>query len=58
MIEMTCHDLIKFLISGNDVISLDLRPLNFRVIKHVYNTIEKVNVATNPPPSPSPRVHV
>ena len=34
MIEMTRHVLITFLISGNDVISLESRPLNFLVIIH------------------------
>ena len=37
MIEMTRHVLITFLISGNDVISLESRPLNFRVIIHAYS---------------------
>ena len=32
MIEMTRHVLITFFISGNDVISLESRPLNFLVI--------------------------
>ena len=36
MIEMTRHVLITFLISGNDVISLASRPLNFRVIIPAY----------------------
>ena len=34
MIEMTRHVLITFFISGNDVISLESRPLNFLVIIH------------------------
>ena len=29
--------LITFLISGNDVVSLELRPLNFRVFVHAYS---------------------
>ena len=33
MIEMTCH-VNLFLISGNNVISLESRPLNFRVFIH------------------------
>ena len=37
MIEMTCHVLITFLISDNDVISLESRPLNFRVIILAYS---------------------
>ena len=36
MIEMTCH-VNQFLISGNDVISLELRALNFRVFIHAYS---------------------
>ena len=37
MIEITPHDLITFFISGNDVISLESRPLNFRVTIHAYS---------------------
>ena len=37
MIEMMCHILITFLISDNDVISLESRPLNFRVIILAYS---------------------
>ena len=33
MIEIMC----TFLISGNDVISLESRPLNFRVVIHTYS---------------------
>ena len=36
MIEMTCH-VNYFLISDNDVISLESRPLNFRVFIHAYS---------------------
>ena len=36
MIEMTRHVLITFFISENDVISLESRPSNFRVIIHAY----------------------
>ena len=37
MFEMTHHVLITFFISGNDVISLDSRPLNFCVIIQAYS---------------------
>ena len=37
MIEMTCLVSHFFFISSNDVIALELRPLNFRVYMHVYN---------------------
>ena len=37
MFEMTHHVLITFFISGNDVISLDWRPLNFCVIIQAYS---------------------
>ena len=36
MIEMACH-VNTFLISDNDVISLELRPLNFGVFIHGYS---------------------
>ena len=37
MFEMTHHVLITFFISGNDVISLEWRPLNFCVIIQAYS---------------------
>ena len=37
MIEMTGPVLITFFISGNNVISLKSRPLNFRLIIHAYS---------------------
>ena len=37
MIEITRHVLITFFISGSDVISLESRPLNFRVIIYAYS---------------------
>ena len=39
MTEMTRGVLITFFISGNDVISLELRPLNFRIIILLYTRI-------------------
>ena len=36
MTEMTRRVLITFFISGNDVIFLELRPLNFRLIILLY----------------------
>ena len=46
MIEITRHVLITFFTSGNDVISLESRPLNFRVIKHAYSR-RRVPVVAN-----------
>ena len=42
MTEMTRRVLITFFISGNDVISLELRPLNFRLIILLYTRIASV----------------
>ena len=39
MTEMMRSVLITFFISGNDVISLELRPLNFRIIILLYTRI-------------------
>ena len=38
IIEMTCH-VNHFSISGNDVTSLESRPLNFRVFVHAYSLL-------------------
>ena len=37
MIEMTCHVNHFFFIPDNDVISLESRPLNFRVFVHAHS---------------------